>query len=117
MNSKIAQRRAEILGEMNEIECMEVGRISRMKRERSTGPARVYFNHQHWKDGANHSSYVKAEKAEAVEKAIEGRLHFEQLAQEFVEITVAATREASAESKKNAAKKSPKPDTAKPKRS
>lgn len=117
VNSKTAQRRAEILGEMNEIESMEAGMICEMRRERASGPARIYLNHQHWKDGANHSCYVKAGQADALQEAIKGRQRFEQLAGEFVEITVADTRKAAAESKKNSARKSLGRSTAKPKRS
>jgi hypothetical protein len=117
MNPKIAQRRAEILGEMKEIESMEAGRICQMRRERASGPARIYFNHQHWRNGANCSRYVKAEQAEALGEAIRGRERFEELAAEFVEITVADTREASAGPKKNSARKSQPRSTAKRKRS
>ena len=117
MDQKTAQRRAEILGQMNQIESMEAGKLCEMHRHRAAGPARIYFNHQHWKDGANHSSYVRAGQAEALQEAIEGRLRFEQLAGEFVEITVAQTRKAAAESKKNSARKSARPKAAKPKRS
>ncbi len=117
VNPKTAQRRAEILGEMNEIELMEAGKICEMRRERTSGPARIYLNHQHWKDGANHSCYVKAGPAEALKAAIKNRQRFEQLAGEFVEITVADTRKAAAGSKKNSARKSVRRNTAKPKRS
>lgn len=102
---------------MNAIESMEAGKICEMRRERTSGSARIYFNHQHWKDGANRSRYVKAEQAEALGEAIRGRQRFEQLAEEFVEITVADTRKAAAESKKNSARKSDTRNTAKPKRS
>lgn len=117
MNTKTAQRRAEILGQMNEIESMESGKLCEMRRERTSGPARIYFNHQHWKQGANHSCYVKADEAEFLKKAIEGRRRFEQLAHEFVEITVAQTRKAVAKSKKNSARRSARRKSAKPKRS
>ena len=102
---------------MNEIESMEAGKLCEMRRERAGGSARIYFNHQHWKNGTNHSCYVKAEEAELLREAIKGRQQFEQLAGEFIEITVAETRVAVAESKKNSARKSAKRNTAKPKRS
>ncbi len=115
MNVKTAQRREEILGEMRGIESMEAGKICEMRRERASGDPRIYYNHQHWKEGSNHSCYVKAEQAQSLQEAISARQHFEQLAGEFVEITVADTRAAAAESKKNSTPRSSKQKQAKPK--
>ena len=117
VTSKSAQRRAEILGQMNEIQRMEAGKVCEMRRERASGPARIYHNHQFWKDGRNHSRYVGAGQAQGLEEAIQGRRRFEQLAQEFVEVTVAETRKAQAESKKNSARKSAGRNTARRKTS
>lgn len=117
MDGKTAQRREEILGEMRGIETMEAGKVCEMRRERASGDPRIYYNHQHWKEGSNHSCYVKAEQAQVLQAAIAARQRFEQLAGEFVDITVADTRGAAAESKKNSRPKSSRQNTAKRKRS
>jgi hypothetical protein len=118
MDTRTRQRRAEVLRQMGEVEIMERGKVCEMRRG-PTGPGqRVYFNHQFWHRGKNHSSYVAGERVEALQAAIEGREHFEQLAGEFVDLSVAATRLGAAqESKKNSRKKSAGRGSRKPKAS
>jgi hypothetical protein len=93
MKPKIQQRRAEILRRMGEIQEMERGKICEMRRASSSGEPRVYYNHQVWEGGRNRSRYVGTEEAEHLSRAIEGHEHFETLAREFVELTIASTRE------------------------
>jgi hypothetical protein len=102
---------------MNEIQSMEAGKLCEMRRARAAGPPRIYHNHQHWKDGRNHSCYVGAGQVQALEAAIKGRQRFEQLAAEFVELTVADTRKVHAAAKKNSTRKSIAPNTTKRKAS
>lgn len=103
---------------MCEIESMERGSICQMRRGPSGPAQKVYFNHQYWQGGRNHSSYVPGERVEALQAAIEGRERFEHLAEQFVDLTVAATRqEAAQDSKKNSSRKSGKRASAKPKAS
>jgi hypothetical protein len=106
MDATTRQRRAEVLRQMEQIPAMERGKVSEMRRG-PTGPGqRVYFNHQFWHRGKNHSSYVPGDRVGGLQAAIEGREHFEQLAEEFVDLTVAATRSDAAQgSKKNSRKK------------
>jgi ribosomal protein S9 len=64
-----------------------------------------YYKRQVWRGGRNVTEYVPAQQLEAVRQAIEGRERFEQLAGQFVEATVAMTRQGrEGESKKNARK-------------
>jgi hypothetical protein len=108
MDTKIRQRRAQVLQEMDQIQTMERGKLCEMRRGGAGSEERVYFNHQYWQSGRNHSRYVAGAEAGALREAIEGRQRFAQLAEEFVELTVSATRAqaASPEGKKNARKKS-----------
>ena len=83
---------------------MELGSHQEETRPSPANPAQSagpYFKHQVWDKGKNLTRRVPAEKAEALAQAIEGRKQFEQLAGQFIETTVAMTREASPGAKKN----------------
>ena len=117
MNEKIAQQRQDLLREMSLIERMEFGSLAEEYREAAEGGAGTalngpYYKHQKWEDGCNRSRRVPAEEAAALREALEGRQRFESLSAEFVELTVASTRNAG-HSKKNSAKSSKKPGAAK----
>ena len=117
MNEKIAQQRRDLLREMSLIERMEFGSLAEEYREAAgaagesvrNGP---YYKHQKWEDGRNRSCRVPAEEAKSLREALEGRQRFESLSAEFVELTVASTRNVG-HSKKNSAKPSKKPGAAK----
>jgi hypothetical protein len=94
MNS-FAHKREQILQQMEQIQTMERGslqeetRPSKQDASQSNGP---YFKHQVWEDGKNQTRRVPSDEAEALAQAIQGRKKFEQLAEQFVETTVAMTR-------------------------
>ena len=112
MNSAIARQRQHVLQQMEQIEHMERGALDEEYRTRLVDGVEVkagpYFKHQEWREGRNRSRRVPPAEAAPLRTAIEGRQRFEALAEEFVELTVAATRaEAAApESKKNSRRKS-----------
>jgi len=117
VNEKIAQQRQDLLREMSLIERMEFGSLAEEYREAAAGGAETaingpYYKHQKWEEGRNRSRRVPAEEAKALREAVEGRQRFESLSAEFVELTVASTRNAD-HSKKNSAKSSKKPGAAK----
>jgi hypothetical protein len=104
--SKIRQRE-HLLQQMRQIEAMERGTVAEEYRvrvvdggETKAGP---YFKYQEWKDGRNQSRRVSAEEAATLRAGIAGRQQFEELAAEFIDLTVTATRAEAAtpESKKN----------------
>jgi len=103
MNS-LAHKRKQILQQMEEIERMEYGSLQQESRPSKKTPGQTqgpYFKHQVWENGHNASRRVPAEQAAALSEAIEGRKHFEQLAGQYIETTVAMTRaESSPDSKK-----------------
>lgn len=117
MNEKIAQQRRDLLREMSLIERMEFGSLAEEYREVAGASGETarngpYYKHQKWEEGRNRSRRVPAEEAKALREAVEGRQRFESLSAEFVELTVASTRNADP-SKKNSAKFSRKPGAAK----
>jgi len=97
---------------MRQIEEMERGALAEEYRVRTVAgvetKAGPYFKHQEWQEGRNRSRRVSPEEAATLRTGIAGRQRFEELAAEFVDLTVAATRaEATTpESKKNGRRKS-----------
>jgi hypothetical protein len=108
------QQREQILQQMNTLTCMERGKLCRQSRGAGTTP---FFKLQCWHAGKNHTRYVPAAELPAVQAALANHQRFQQLAEQFVSLTVAQTRQAAAaESKKNSTRSKPSA-TAKPKRS
>lgn len=107
------QRRAQILQEMNSITRMERGKLCTQSR----GPGAAAFHKlQCWYQGKNHTRYVPADEVPALQQALAGHERFQQLAEEFADLTVAMTRQQSLELKKNSRKSKPNA-TGKPKHS
>ena len=94
MNTKTYAQRTAILQQMAALHTMEAGSL---KAEYRTGPsgtrAGPYFKHQVWREGANVSQRISSEEAKPIGEAIANRQKFEALAANFVELTVADTRQ------------------------
>lgn len=117
MNTTHEARRQTVLEQMARITHMERGRLSAEYRPGSEGGKQrgPYYKHQVWEKGRNVSRRVVAEQAAALQEAITGYERFEQLADEYVEATVAMTRaERDPDSKKNA-RRSPRRAVRRPK--
>jgi hypothetical protein len=102
---------------MSRIERMEFGSLAEEYRKAAGADGETvrngpYYKHQKWEDGSNRSRRVPAEEAKALSEALAGRQRFESLSAEFIELTVAATRNAG-HSKKNSAKSFKKPGAVK----
>jgi hypothetical protein len=99
------QRRQEILQSMNSITRMERGKLCTQSR----GPTAPPFHKlQCWYQGKNHTRYVPADEVAALQEALAEHRRFQQLAQEFVDLTVAMTRQQTeTERKKNSRKSKP----------
>lgn len=107
MNNHHSQRQA-ILEQMEEITHMERGHLSEEYRLGSDGQRKgPYYKHQAWQKGCNHSCRVPAEQVEAMRKALAGHERFRQLADEYVEATVAMTRAGLGDDCKKKARSSP----------
>jgi hypothetical protein len=102
---KPCQRLQEILQAMNSITRMERGKLCTQSR----GPTSPAFHKlQCWHQGKNHTRYVPVDEVPALQEALAGHQRFQQLAQEFVDLTVALTRQQTeAERKKNSRKSKP----------
>ncbi len=99
------QRRQQILQEMNSITRMDRGKLC---TQSPRSGARPFHKLQCWHEGKNQTRYVPADELASLQEALAGHQRFQQLAEEFVELTVAMTRQQSqAERKKNSRKSRP----------
>jgi hypothetical protein len=106
------QQREQLLEQMNRLTRMERGRLCRQSRGPGTPP---FFKLQCWQRGKNHTRYVPADEVPALQEALANHQRFQDLAEAFVTLTVAQTRqEAAADRKKNSRRSRPSA-TAKPK--
>jgi hypothetical protein len=111
---KYEQRREEILREINAITRMERGKLC----VQSQGPDKPpFYKLQCWHAGKNQTRYVPASEVASVQAALAGHDRFQQLAQEFAELTVQQTRTADATDLKKNFKLSKRSATRKPRRS
>lgn len=94
MHGDLQAQRALILQQMAALSAMELGSLKAEFRHGPSGEkVGPYFKHQVWEDGANLSRRVPAEEAPALESAIANRQRFEELATEFIALTVQLTRQ------------------------
>ncbi len=100
------QRRQAVLQEMNAISRMERGKLCTQSRGPSAPP---FYKLQCWRNGKNHTRYVPQEEVPALQEALAGHQRFQQLAEEFIDLTVAMTQaeEVVAECKKNSRRSKP----------
>jgi hypothetical protein len=101
---KSEQRRQEILQEINAITRMERGKLCVQSRGPATPP---FHKLQCWHKGRNRTRYVPTEEVSSVQEALAGHERFQQLAEQFVDLTIAQTRASDAERKKNSRKSKP----------
>ena len=98
-------RRGQILEAMNSITRMERGKLCVQQLRAGSAP---FHKLQSWCHGKNQTRYVPAEEVPAIQEALAGHERFERLAEEFVDLTVAATRqEREADRKKNSRRSRP----------
>lgn len=94
MNPIFSAQRAAILQQMAALETMEQGSLKAEYREQSSGgKSGPYFKHQVWREGANASQRISPKDAPALAAAIANRQQYESLAAQFIEVTVAQTRQ------------------------
>lgn len=94
MNSQFHAQRTAVLEQMAALQSMEQGSLKVEYRVRPSGAkSGPYFKHQVWRDGANVSQRVGPDDAPALAAAIANRQKFEALAADFIELTVAHTRQ------------------------
>lgn len=94
MNSKFHSQRTAVLEQMAALQSMEQGSLKTEYRDQPSGAkSGPYFKHQVWRDGANVSQRISPEDAPALAAAIAHRQKCETLAADFIELTVAHTRQ------------------------
>ncbi len=105
------QRRQDILQEMNSITRMERGKLCVQHPRGGSAP---FHKLQNWCKGKNQTRYVPAAEVPALQEALAGHERFQHLAEEFVDLTVAATRRERGVSRKKNSRRSKPNDTGKP---
>ena len=99
------QRREQILEQMNSITRMERGKLC---TQAPTSGAPPFHKLQCWHQGKNQTRYVPADEVDFLQAALAGHQQFQALAEEFIDLTVAMTRqESQAQRKKNSRKSKP----------
>jgi hypothetical protein len=97
MNTKFLTQRTHLIHQMASLQSMEHGSLKAEYRTNSGGgqtcPVGPYYKHQVWQNGRNVSRRVSAEEAPGLQAAIANRQRFEALAAQFVDLTVAHTRQ------------------------
>ena len=97
-------RRTEILKEMAGIRRMEKGSLRPEYREVERDGERItlgpYYKHQRWENGKNVSRRVSADEADSLAEAVDGYHRYQELAEEFAELTITMTHEADQQGKK-----------------
>ena len=98
-------RRQEILQEMNSITRMERGKLCIQRPRTGAAP---FHKLQSWSNGKNQTRYVPVQELPAIQEALAEHERFQRLAEEFVDLTVAATRlQREADRKKNSKRSKP----------
>ena len=94
MNSKYHAQRTLVLEQMAALQTMEQGSLKSEYREQPSGAkSGPYFKHQVWRNGANVTQRIAPEDAPGLATAIANRQKFESLTANFIELTVAHTRQ------------------------
>ena len=97
----ITQRREQILQEMKTLTRMERGKLCCQSRGPNSAP---FYKLQAWHRGKNHTRYVPVDEVPALQEALANHQRFQELAEEFVMLTVSQTRQTTDEGKKNSRK-------------
>jgi len=84
------QRREQILQEMNSITPHGAWQLC---AQSPAGVSAPFHKLQNWHQGKNQTRYVPAEEVPALQEALAGHQRFQGLAEEFVDLTVRATRQ------------------------
>lgn len=66
------RRRAEILGELENIPFAVQGKICESRKKLADGTVAVYHNLQWWQDGKNHAVHIPADRLAEFEEAAKG---------------------------------------------
>ena len=82
MNTK-QRRRAEILGELENIPFAVQGKICENRKTLANGKVAVYHNLQWWQDGKNHAIHIPEDRLVEFEEAVKGGKRAKELLMEL----------------------------------
>ena len=92
--------RQQILQQIAAIPAMERGKLSAYTFKDRSPRAIPHLKLQTWEQGKNHTRFVPPEEVPAVQAALEGYAHYQQLTREYADLVIAETRQTIAGSKK-----------------
>jgi hypothetical protein len=97
VNTNFLTQRTHLIHQMASLQSMEQGSLKAEYRTSSAGGQTCqvgpYYKHQVWQNGRNVSRRVSVAAAPSLQAAIANRHRFEALATQFVDLTVAHTRQ------------------------
>ena len=96
---KHTKKMKRLLERMADIERMERGKLCQMG-------GRPHYNHQTWRDGRNEVRYVPKDEVVELKKDIAGYQLFTQLAEQYADEVIRATRQEREKKKRSENKKS-----------
>ena len=91
----------QILRQIADIPAMERGKLSAYSLGERAGATGPYYKLQHWEKGQNHTRHVPAEQVPAVQTALAGYAHYQQLTEQYADLVITETREKIAGSPRN----------------
>jgi hypothetical protein len=94
------RRRAEILGELENIPFAVQGKICENRKKLADGTVAVYHNLQWWQDGKNHAMHIPEERLAEFEEAVKGGKRARELLMELSRSDVESILSAESTSKK-----------------
>ena len=77
------RRRAEILGELENIPFAVQGKICENRKTLADGRVAVYHNRQWWRDGRNHAVHIPEDRLAEFEEAVKGGRRAKELLMEL----------------------------------
>ena len=90
----------QLLQQIAAIDAMERGKLSAYSFKERSGHTGPYYKLQSWQDGKNLTRYVPSDDLPALQAALDGYAHYQQLTQQYAELVIAQTRQNIAASKK-----------------
>lgn len=94
------RRRAEILGELENIPFAVQGKICENRKTLADGKVAVYHNLQWWQDGRNHAVHIPEDRLAEFEEAVKGGKRAKELLMELSDCDADAVLSTESTSKK-----------------
>ena len=94
------RRRAEILGELENIPFAVQGKICENRKKLADGTVAVYHNRQWWQDGRNHAIHIPEGRLAEFEEAVKGGKRAKELLMELSRCDAQTVLSAESASKK-----------------